>query len=48
VIWQVPHSTHRPAYGRIAVPVTVLRNRGGPTLVVTAGVHGDITFTGQP
>jgi len=43
---RVPHSTHRSAYGWIAVPVTVLRNGAGPTLVITAGVHGD-EYEGQ-
>lgn len=43
---RVPHSTHRSAYGWIAVPVTVLRNGTGPTLVLSAGVHGD-EYEGQ-
>ncbi len=43
---RVPHSTHRSAYGWIAVPITVLSNGEGPTLVITAGVHGD-EYEGQ-
>ena len=43
---RVPHSTHRSAYGWIPVPITVLRNGDGPTLVITAGVHGD-EYEGQ-
>lgn len=43
---RVPHSVHRSAYGWIAVPVTVIRNGAGPTLAVTAGVHGD-EYEGQ-
>lgn len=43
---RVPHSTHRSAYGWIGVPLTVLRNGQGPTLVITAGVHGD-EYEGQ-
>ena len=43
---RVPHSVHRSAYGWIPLPVTVLRNGQGPTLVVSAGVHGD-EYEGQ-
>lgn len=43
---RVPHSVHRSAYGWIPVPVTVIQNGDGPTLVVTAGVHGD-EYEGQ-
>ena len=43
---RVPHSVHRSAYGWIPVPITVLRNGDGPTLVVSAGVHGD-EYEGQ-
>ena len=43
---RVPHSIHRSAYGWIPVPVTVLKNGHGPTLVITAGVHGD-EYEGQ-
>jgi predicted deacylase len=43
---RVPHSTHRSAYGWLPVPITVVRNGDGPTLVISAGVHGD-EFEGQ-
>ena len=43
---RVPYSVHRSAYGWIPVPITVLRNGDGPTLVVSAGVHGD-EYEGQ-
>lgn len=43
---RVPHSTHRSAYGWIPIPVTVIRNGDGPTLVISAGVHGD-EYEGQ-
>ena len=43
---RLPHSTHRSAYGWIPVPITVIRNREGPTLVISAGVHGD-EYEGQ-
>lgn len=43
---RVPHSVHRSAYGWIPVPVSVIRNGTGPTLVITAGVHGD-EYEGQ-
>ncbi len=43
---RVPHSTHRSAYGWIPVPITVIRNGDGPTLVISAGVHGD-EYEGQ-
>lgn len=43
---RVPHSTHRSAYGWIPLPITVIRNGEGPTLVISAGVHGD-EYEGQ-
>lgn len=43
---RVPHSVHRSAYGWIPVPITILRNGTGPTLVISAGVHGD-EYEGQ-
>ncbi len=43
---RVPHSVHRSAYGWIPVPVTIIQNNVGPTLVITAGVHGD-EYEGQ-
>ncbi|ABD55017.1 succinylglutamate desuccinylase/aspartoacylase family protein [Jannaschia sp. CCS1] len=43
---RVPHSVHRSAYGWIPVPIAVIRNGDGPTLVISAGVHGD-EYEGQ-
>ena len=43
---RIPHSTHRSAYGWIGVPVCVIRNGQGPTLICLAGVHGD-EYEGQ-
>lgn len=43
---RVPHSVHRSAYGWIPVPITVIRNGDGPTLVLMAGNHGD-EYEGQ-
>lgn len=43
---RVPHSVHRSAYGWIPVPITVIRNGEGPTLLMSAGVHGD-EYEGQ-
>ncbi len=43
---RVPHSVHRSAYGWIPVPITVIRNGAGPTLLITSGVHGD-EYEGQ-
>lgn len=43
---RVPHSVHRSAYGWIPVPIAVIRNGAGPTLVISAGVHGD-EYEGQ-
>ncbi|MCP3969929.1 MAG: succinylglutamate desuccinylase [Rhodobacteraceae bacterium] len=43
---RLPHSVHRSAYGWLPVPVTVLTNGKGPTLLMLAGVHGD-EYEGQ-
>ena len=43
---RVPHSVDRSAYGWLPVPITILRNGAGPTLIVSAGVHGD-EYEGQ-
>lgn len=43
---RVPHSTHLSAYGWIPVPITVIANGAGPTVLMTAGVHGD-EYEGQ-
>jgi len=43
---RVPHSVHRSAYGWLPVPITVIRNGEGPTLVMAGGNHGD-EYEGQ-
>jgi uncharacterized protein len=43
---RVPHSVTRSAYGFIPVPVTVLKNGAGPTMVLMGGTHGD-EYEGQ-
>lgn len=43
---RVPHSVHRSAYGWIPVPVAVIANGDGPTVLIMAGVHGD-EYEGQ-
>lgn len=44
-LW-VPHSHDGSAYGRVVVPVVVLNGTPGPTLLLTAGIHGD-EYEGQ-
>ncbi len=43
---RVPHSVHRSAYGWIGVPISVIANGEGPTVLLLAGVHGD-EYEGQ-
>lgn len=43
---RVPHSVTRSAYGFIPVPVTVLKNGAGSTMVLMGGTHGD-EYEGQ-
>lgn len=42
----IPHSHDRSAYGRLSVPVVVVKGGAGPTLLATAGIHGD-EYEGQ-
>lgn len=42
----VPWSRDASAYGRLSVPVVVVRGGAGPTLLVSAGIHGD-EYEGQ-
>ena len=42
----LPHSVTRSAYGTIAIPVAVIGNGEGRTILLTAGNHGD-EFEGQ-
>jgi hypothetical protein len=38
---QVPHSVHDDAWGVIRVPIAVISNGSGPTVVLEGGNHGD-------
>ncbi|WP_426441070.1 succinylglutamate desuccinylase/aspartoacylase family protein [Bradyrhizobium genosp. P] len=42
----VPHSVTDSAYGRIPVPITVVKNGAGPSVLLMAGNHGD-EYEGQ-
>ena len=42
----LPYSVTRSAYGTIAMPVAVVRNGAGPTILLMAGNHGD-EYEGQ-
>jgi uncharacterized protein len=42
----LPHSVTRSAYGNIAIPVAVIKNGEGPSVLLMAGNHGD-EFEGQ-
>ena len=43
---RLPHSVHRSAYGWLAIPLIVINNGEGPTVLLTAGNHGD-EYEGQ-
>jgi predicted deacylase len=43
---RLPHSVHRSAYGWIPIPIIVIKNGPGPTVLLTAGNHGD-EYEGQ-
>jgi len=38
---QVPHSAHDDAWGVIPVPIAVISNGSGPTVILEGGNHGD-------
>jgi predicted deacylase len=42
----LPHSHNDSAWGAVAIPVIVVGNGSGPTLLLNAGVHGD-EYEGQ-
>ena len=42
----LPYSVTRSAYGNIAIPVAVVKNGAGPSVLFTAGNHGD-EYEGQ-
>src|SRR4051812_46951152 len=43
---RLPHSVHRSAYGHLAMPIAVIKNGKGPTLLTMSGNHGD-EYEGQ-
>lgn len=43
---RVPHSRNDSGWGTIAIPIVVIANGEGPTLLLTAGNHGD-EYEGQ-
>ncbi|MDX8470164.1 succinylglutamate desuccinylase/aspartoacylase family protein [Mesorhizobium sp. VK23B] len=43
---QVPHSTNDSGYGWIPVPITIIKNGSGPSVLLMAGNHGD-EYEGQ-
>lgn len=42
----LPHSSELSAYGAVAIPIVCIRNGAGPTVLLTAGNHGD-EYEGQ-
>ncbi len=42
----LPHSVTRSAYGALAIPIAVIRNGDGPTVLLMSGNHGD-EYEGQ-
>jgi len=43
---RLPYSAHESAYGWIPIPIAVIRGGEGPTVLLTAGNHGD-EYEGQ-
>ena len=43
---RLPHSTHESAYGWIPVPIASIKGGEGPSVLLTAGNHGD-EYEGQ-
>jgi len=40
-LMRVPHSRNDSGWGVIQIPITVVKNGKGPTVLLTGGVHGD-------
>lgn len=38
---QIPHSTNESPWGSVKVPVSIVQNGEGPTVLITGGNHGD-------
>lgn len=43
---RLPHSVHRSAYGHLPMPIAVIKNGDGPSLLAMSGNHGD-EYEGQ-
>jgi predicted deacylase len=43
---RVPNSNNESAWGAVAIPIVVVKNGTGPTILLTAGTHGD-EYEGQ-
>jgi N-alpha-acetyl-L-2,4-diaminobutyrate deacetylase len=43
---RAPHSTNTSGWGTVQIPIYVLKNGAGPTLLLTGGVHGN-EYEGQ-
>ncbi len=43
---RLPHSVHRSAYGWLPIPIVVVKNGEGPTMLLMSGTHGD-EYEGQ-
>lgn len=43
---RLPHSVHRSAYGWMPIPIVMLKNGEGPTVLLMSGNHGD-EYEGQ-
>jgi predicted deacylase len=43
---RLPHSTHESAYGWLPIPIAVIAHGTGPTVLLSAGNHGD-EYEGQ-
>ena len=42
----VPYSSNRSAYGSVAIPIGIISNGAGPTVLLSGGLHGD-EYEGQ-
>lgn len=43
---RIPHSHNDSGWGTVAIPIVVVKNGSGPTLLLSAGTHGD-EYEGQ-
>lgn len=40
-VCSIPHSPHEDAWGAVRIPICVLKNGSGPTVILQGGNHGD-------